>query len=76
MSAHSSCLLRTKRHLKLRSLSQSPSITRDQMDEASERLSRVYGSLRDMLQGTDLCVGDDFECRVEDGTMCIRWNWN
>ena len=76
MSDHSACLLRAKRHLKLRSLTQSPSITRDQMADATERLTRVYGSLRDMLQGTDLCIGEEFECREEDGTLCIQWNWD
>jgi hypothetical protein len=72
---HTECLLHAKRHLKLRSLTSAPSISRDQMLEASERLSRIYGSLRDVLHGTQIRIGEEYECDESDGTIAIQWNW-
>jgi hypothetical protein len=76
LQEHQASLLHAKRHLKLRSLESAQSITRDQMREATERLSRVFGSLRDLLQGTQIQVGETYECLEEDGTIVIKWNWS
>lgn len=69
-------MLHAKRHLKLRALTQAPTVTRDQMLECVQRLSRLFGPMRDLLQATSIHVGPDFELREDDGTLVIPWNWS
>ena len=69
-------MLHAKRHLKLRGLTQSPTVSRDQMFECVQRFSRLFGPIRDLLQATSIHVSSEFELREEDGTLVIPWNWS
>jgi hypothetical protein len=72
---HAAALLHAKRHLKLRSLTVSPSVTREQSAECAQRLSRVFGSMRDQLRDTSVHIERKFHCNEQDGRISIPWNW-
>lgn len=72
---HTAALLRTKRHLRLRSLTLAPHVSREQSLECAQRLSRVYGSMRDHLQYTHLHIDDRYAVCDKDGRITLPWNW-
>jgi len=72
---HAQALLHAKRHLKLRALTVSASVSREQAMECAQRLSRVFGSMREHLHNSQLHIDNRFSCSEEDGRLSIPWNW-
>ncbi len=76
LAQHAQALLHAKRHLKVRELTLASDVTREQAVECAQRLSRVFGSMRDHLQATSLYIAHEYDCSMEDGKLTIPWNWS